>query len=363
MDQLELLNKQSLPRLEDGSVRYPRGWFMLGMSKEFPKGEVQALSYFEKNLVAWRSEQGIMSVWDAYCPHLGAHLGISGHVDGECLVCPMHQARFNIKGDCVGAPRYEPDSLCDKLQANTMPTVEVNGVVLCWHDPRGGAPDYQIESLSEYNKTPWSDWYMSRMHLPVHPREVIDNIADKAHFVYVHGFEQVTEFNNEFHTHMATQHMCGSSERGTNESMATYFGPAYQITWMENQSFESRLLTAHTPIDASNTQLWFGMMLKKQEVDRSQVQLVGEQEQAMQDVIANMSLDELLRAYAESVTIGFKQDVTVWQRKLYRKQPILTDGDGPIAKCRKWYQQFYEDIGNTPFAKSQTKGLNPYISC
>ena len=335
---------------------------MVGLSQDFPKKQAKALYYFDKHLVAWRSEKGVMSVWEAHCPHLGAHLGVSGTVKNETLICPLHGASFNTEGICVSAPRYEAESVCQNLKASALTVCEINGVVLVWQDPRGGKPDYAIEPLAEYKQALWSDWYVKSMHLPVHPREVIENIADKAHFVYVHGFEQVTEFRNEFCAHMATQLMRGSSERGENESVATYFGPAYQITWMRNQAFDSRLLNAHTPIDASSTQLWFGVMLKKQDVDRNQVQLVGEQEQTMQDAIQAMSLSELLEAYAESVTIGFEQDMAVWRRKLYRKQPILADGDGPIAKCRKWYKQFYEDVEHVDMGALPAQNLNPHIS-
>lgn len=38
---------------------------------------------------------------DAYCPHLGAHLGIGGTVEGETLRCPFHAFRFDTGGVCV----------------------------------------------------------------------------------------------------------------------------------------------------------------------------------------------------------------------------------------------------------------------
>jgi hypothetical protein len=36
-------------------------------------------------------------------------------------------------------------------------------------------------------------------------------------------------------------------------------------------------------------------------------------------------------------------DIPIWENKLYRESPILCDGDGPIAKYRKWFSQFYDD--------------------
>ena len=53
----------------------PNGWFQIAASDEIKPGEVKPLKYFGKDLVIWRSEDGELSVLDAFCPHLGAHLG------------------------------------------------------------------------------------------------------------------------------------------------------------------------------------------------------------------------------------------------------------------------------------------------
>ena len=36
-----------------------------------------------------------------------------------------------------------------------------------------------------------------------------------------------------------------------------------------------------------------------------------------------------------------EQDIPIWNHKTYVEDPILCDGDGPIAKYRKWFSQFY----------------------
>ena len=40
---------------------------------------------------------------------------------------------------------------------------------------------------------------------------------------------------------------------------------------------------------------------------------------------------------------AFMEDVYIWERKLYREQPLLCAADGPIAKLRRWYTQFYTE--------------------
>lgn len=57
------------------------------------------------DLVAFRTEDGVAHVFDAYCPHLGAHLGVMGRVVGDCIECPFHGWRFSGKdGACTHVP-------------------------------------------------------------------------------------------------------------------------------------------------------------------------------------------------------------------------------------------------------------------
>ena len=42
---------------------------------------------------------------DAYCPHLGANLGVGGHVRGNCIECPFHGWQFDGEtGKCMKIP-------------------------------------------------------------------------------------------------------------------------------------------------------------------------------------------------------------------------------------------------------------------
>ncbi|MBW1761836.1 MAG: Rieske (2Fe-2S) protein [Deltaproteobacteria bacterium] len=47
----------------------PNGWFQIAASDEIKPGDVKPLKYFDKDLVIWRSEDGELSVLDAFCPH------------------------------------------------------------------------------------------------------------------------------------------------------------------------------------------------------------------------------------------------------------------------------------------------------
>src|SRR6185369_8695239 len=69
----------------------PFGWFFVAYSHELKPGELRNVQYFGQEWVQFRTEQGEMGMVDPYCPHLGAHIGHGGKVDGESIRCPFHQ--------------------------------------------------------------------------------------------------------------------------------------------------------------------------------------------------------------------------------------------------------------------------------
>ena len=79
---LESRNLDALP--------LPFGWFMMAYSDELSIGEVKPVHYFGQELVLWRGEDGKARMIDAYCKHLGAHLGYGGRVKGNAPVSYTH---------------------------------------------------------------------------------------------------------------------------------------------------------------------------------------------------------------------------------------------------------------------------------
>ncbi|HXK25999.1 MAG TPA: Rieske (2Fe-2S) protein, partial [Myxococcota bacterium] len=83
----------------------PDGWYGLCLASELAPGEVKPLRYFGRELVAFRGRDGPARVFDAHCPHLGAHLGVGGKVEGDGIRCPFHGWRFDGSGCLVEVPR------------------------------------------------------------------------------------------------------------------------------------------------------------------------------------------------------------------------------------------------------------------
>ena len=93
-------------RIGDLPPAFPNGWFVILESDQLKSRGVQEVSVLGLNLVAWRGESGKTYVADAYCPHLGAHLGVGGKVSGECITCPFHGWQFRGDTGCLARIPY-----------------------------------------------------------------------------------------------------------------------------------------------------------------------------------------------------------------------------------------------------------------
>ena len=79
-------------------LQIPFGWYVVDYADELKPGDVKAVRYFAQDQVLFRTESGEVSMLDAYCPHLGAHLGHGGIINGECIECPFHAWRWKTDG-------------------------------------------------------------------------------------------------------------------------------------------------------------------------------------------------------------------------------------------------------------------------
>ena len=95
--------------ITDSGLDFCIGWFSVARSNELKVGSVMRVVAFERELALYRTRSGVAVVQDAFCPHLGAHLGVEGRVIGESIRCPFHGWRFDTSGDCVEIP------YCDEI--------------------------------------------------------------------------------------------------------------------------------------------------------------------------------------------------------------------------------------------------------
>ena len=168
----------------------PTGWFQVAWSSEITVGDVHRMKYFDRELIAWRAQSGQLTVMDAYCEHLGAHLGYSGHVEGEVIQCPFHGWQWNHEGRNVCIPHENRPNRGRRIR--TFPVVERNESVYIWHDVNGCDPYFDVPDVfaSFGDGSSAADYYpqatLLRESLELHPQYVLENGVDFAHFKFVH---------------------------------------------------------------------------------------------------------------------------------------------------------------------------------
>ena len=93
----------------------PNGWFCVTRVGDIQSGESKPFTFCEKEVVAFRTESGKVSVLDAYCGYSGINLAMSGKVDGETIKSPKHGIKWNIDGSCaeIGKDSGVPNEAMD----------------------------------------------------------------------------------------------------------------------------------------------------------------------------------------------------------------------------------------------------------
>ena len=321
--------------------RFARGWHCLGLTKEFGDGKPHAVHVFGQKLVVFRSEDGKINALDGYCRHMGGDL-TQGEVKGDEIACPFHDWRWGGDGRCKRVPYSK--RVPKLARTTTWLTLEQDGMLFLWNDPerKPPPPDVTIPRIEGATSDEWTDWHWYTTVVNSNCREIIDNVVDMAHFFYVHG-SMPTHFKNIFEGHIATQYM-NSGPRpdipdpdgqprvlGTT-SLASYFGPSFMIDDLtyhfEHEDQKTVLLNCHYPIDANSFVLQYGIIVKKS------------------DYLPEAAATQTAIALGDWVKMGFEQDVAIWKTKARIDNPLLCDEDGPVYQLRRWYQQFYVDVGD-----------------
>jgi 3-ketosteroid 9alpha-monooxygenase subunit A len=318
------------PELSGGGARYPfpaapDGWFAVGPSADWEIGAVKPLHYFGRELVCFRGEDGGARVFDAHCPHLGAHLGVGGRVCGEGIVCPFHGWRLDGDGRVAEVPRLGRRP--PEVRIRSYPVCERNGLVYVWHHAKDEAPGYEVIGYRG-DEERWTPWRCNAYRVRVHVQDLTENILDRAHFVSVHDMARPEREHFEVRfegTSLVVDQLMkvtAVSARGVEvRSRTTTCGPGIAAVEVKQGPLDMLTYITQTPIDdeLTDVRLYFSM-------------------RRLPDEAATLAVSEL----NDRITnLQFTQDVPIWENKIYRERPALTELDGPVAQYRRWFRQFY----------------------
>lgn len=292
---------------------FPEGWFRVAAAREVPRDGVRAVRAFGRELVLYRIGSGAITAADAHCPHLGAHLGHGGRIDGGALRCPFHGLRFASDGRCLDR---------SKGRLSLWPVAEWQGQVMVW---AGRAPSFELPRLDDG----WTDPNWITLRLDGHVQDVAENGVDLGHFGAVHGYARVRDVVLEIDG--VKLHSRFAFERKN---------PLWRALPAVGAIFDTDvwgLGCSVTRLSATRLDLRFRLLLLATQIDAQKFDFtIG--------VSAPRPLPSLMtKLLLRPIVNDVLQDREIWAHKIHLDRPALGADDAPLAQFRKYARQFYPE--------------------
>ena len=318
----------------------PTSWFQVGWSDALQVRDVKPLKYFQKDLVLYRTDDGVAHLADAYCPHLGAHLGYGGRVEGCEMVCPYHGWRWNSDGSNALAPSEGKASSTRRIMKQ-WEVVETNGIIWTWHDALGRPPlwpapeerRHEDDFLPAYPACTFV-WENAR----VRPQYPAENTVDLDHLIFVHRngllpvtdrkAEQLPEFIEEGHVWHNKRPLPMHSSKCVGIGLVMVDFPFDET---RPHRMPAILYNATTPIDDENSDYFTTILVR--------------QDMSAEGCEGDLPVGNALKRIQEQEKQAGR-DRPIWQHMVYVERPAYTRSEGgPFMKLRRWAKQFYPQDG------------------
>lgn len=157
------------------------GWHLRAFAEDLTEG-VTAVDIGRHRLVAVRNDEEVR-VFDATCPHRGAHLGHGGRLEDGHLLCPFHGRAVRLGGEADGASAYQVAEH-QSLMADDALFIRL-----------AGGPDNGFAAALAGLTQSHTIRAGFRVELPVEGSIVIENAFDPEHFDTVHDVSRVPDMD------------------------------------------------------------------------------------------------------------------------------------------------------------------------
>jgi 3-ketosteroid 9alpha-monooxygenase subunit A len=312
--------------LERCPVPIPYGWYMVEESAKLAIGDVRTIKAFDQDWVMFRGEDGKVGMTDPYCPHLGAHLGHGGIVQGNTIRCPFHHWEFDAEGWCKKIPyaKVMPGLARRRPVLRALPTVERYGAIFAWYHPDAIEPLFDLPTIPEFEEEGYVETRRGEWMIGTAIQEIGENGVDFAHLKFLHGSPAIPDGEGHPDGHRFV------TDIGNGFITGVHYGPGIQAMRFNKDGVTMLMFSTPMPVDREMTRTRMAFTFKDHPEGTAQ-----------RETAEHLYTHSIGAAEGED-SAGFESvDLVVWDNKKYRPQPLLCDGDGPILMWREWFSQFY----------------------
>ena len=328
---------------------FPDGWYFVASRDALRKQTLIERTWLGQEIVAFCDDEGSVCVADAYCPHLGSHLGpeTGGKVRNGCLVCPFHGFEYDVTGQCVATPNA-PAPRNAKLKR--FETQEINGMVFGWWSATGQPPFFALPT-DICDEDGWTRVGLRRFRLTSRPEYIAENSVDLAHFSHIHGYSDVKQVApvsvDGAHLRSAFEFtrdrsVLGGTLRFRVSVVTNLHGLGYSAIELSEQTipFRARFWVLATPLDGTDLELVLANQTKELDRLKRPVLGLGWLPKGLRARVTNyITLEAQVR--------DVEQDVPIWNRRTFGERPVLSSADGKIMLYRRYCSQFYREHAST----------------
>jgi nitrite reductase/ring-hydroxylating ferredoxin subunit len=315
---------------------FPRGWFQVAWSDDLKAGDVLPLHYFGRELVLFRGESGRSAVLDAYCAHLGAHLGYGGTVSGDCIACPFHEWQWDADGHNTHIPHSTRESQRRRVPAWSVS--EEDGIIAVWHDPEGQAPTWQAPRFGRISEGDYVSENIFWKAATIQPQFPVENIVDQFHFSPVHRSNEpaaLQSFAVDGVQFRSTLKLVFG--QGKDSTALTPEGPSMGIIDVIAHGLgfidfefadvaQTKYVMSTTPIDHETSDIRMSIFLSRDQAT------------------TNGELNDFGRATINEMVKQTDRDLSIFGHWRYNSRAPFTPEEAPAYNAlRQWARQFYSE--------------------
>lgn len=328
---------------------FPEGWYFVAKRADVLRSRLIERTWVGEQIVVWGDREGRICVADAFCPHLGSHMGptVGGKVRDGCLVCPFHGFVFDTTGRCVATPNA-PAPKAAKLKVYH--TREICGMVFAWWGVGGRPPQWHLPDEPPAGEE-WGGLRSTALRFRGHPQETTENSVDLEHLAYTHGYDEVEPtaslsvdgaYLRSCFDFKTVRRVAGLFDIESDVSTVTHvhgLGYSFVEIHESNIGMDARMWVLATPVDGEFIELTLATQARDVPGPKRFIAGMRFLPMRVRRWVAGrvMLLEE--KRYV-------MQDVAIWERKRFQSPPRLCRADGPIGKYRLYCRQFYPRLSS-----------------